>query len=102
MGVMFYLGTILVAAGLAKNNTTTAVPFTLPASLDTLYFQSDVAAVQAEFGNANAFATTAARGAFTGAVNALNGPFKTKGRGSLVLSVFNPTGGPANIKVYAG
>lgn len=96
---MIFLGVITVGAGVAKNNVNTAASFALSKSVSQIYLQSDAAGVQFEFGNGDAFATTAAHGAFLAAANTLYGPFPT-GDTAPNVSVFNPTVGSVNVRVF--
>lgn len=93
---MRHLGSISINTLLTKNNTDTAVPFTLPKT-GKITLQSDTAAVFAELGIGAAFATTAARGRrleqFTPVSFLLGGV-------QWVLSIINPTGGTVVVKVF--
>lgn len=97
---MFYLGTIAVGSGAAKNNHSTAVPFAIPVGCGDLALESDTSGVQFEFGVGNSFATTATRGAFLKTAQVTQGPYKTGDIG-VTVSVWNPTGGNVNVKVYS-
>lgn len=118
---MYFLGTITAAAATAQNNRDTAVPFVIPPGTETLFLQADTTGVQFEFGTVAAFHTTAGRGAFLPAANVLSPGFTRGGVATLanaqdtvnpargpaygtsgIVSIFNPTGGAVNVKVFAG
>lgn len=94
---MKLLGVISVPTTGTKNNKDTAVPFDLPAR-GRIALQPDTAAVFAEVGVADDFATTANSGRRLGQFEWAEIPINLGG--SPVLSVHNPTGGTALVKVW--
>lgn len=97
---MVFLGVISATAGAAQNNNHTATPFTIPAAVKRLVLQSDTTGVQFEFGQGGTFNTTAAHGAFLPALNTPSAVYNTGGTQPTV-SIWNPTGGTALVRVYA-
>jgi hypothetical protein len=94
---MKLIGTISVATTATKNNKDTAVPFDLPAK-GKIAIQSDTAGVFAEVGVTNAYATDANKGRRLGQYE-----YAELSLGQLatpVLSINNPTGGTAVVKVW--
>lgn len=97
---MIYLGVIRVTAGAAANNVNTAAPFVIPSAARALRLQCDTSGVQFALGAGTTFATTAAAGAFLPAANVLSDAFVI-GNLATVVSIWNPTGGIVNVRVYA-
>jgi hypothetical protein len=94
---MKLLGVITVLTTATKNNKDTAVPFALPA-VGKIAMQSDTAGVFAELGLADNFTTDENKGRRLGQYEWAE---MQMGLGvAPVLSVKNPTGGTAVIKVW--
>lgn len=92
---MRYLGTIVVGAGAAEDNSTTASPFTLPKNACSLAFVPSATGLLVRYG------AKAAIGANDFPLLADSHSFPWAGRDSGLVALKNPTGGSLSCKVYA-
>lgn len=103
---MIYLGTIASVGSDVLNNTTTAVPFTIPAGTTRLFVQPSAATMMAAVGTALPFAPAATDMLQLGAANSIQElPVsweRTAGKAlSPVLAIRKTDAGAGTTKVFA-